>query len=141
MITPCGPQYGNGKGLHARPAGSAESSPASEDVRGCARTSASGVESLVDDSAALREEARASEDADTASTAVRRRNERNMRWCGSSACGVWRARALFSREKRRAKTVSLEPRASRITWLEPLLLCDFAFPRCGHWTSDKDMEV
>jgi hypothetical protein len=61
------------------------------------------VETLVDESAAVREEARASEDADAASAAVRIRNERNMWWCGSGACGcVASQRCGRERNERRA---------------------------------------
>ena len=90
MITPCGPQYGNGKGLQARPAGSSGAS----DGRDRASTSAFLVESLVEESAALRGDARASEDADVASAAVRRRNERSM------GCGCGGARAVVPRAAR-----------------------------------------
>jgi hypothetical protein len=61
------------------------------------------VETLVDESAAVREEARASEDADAASAAVRMSNERNMWWCGSGACGcVESQRCGRERNERRA---------------------------------------
>jgi hypothetical protein len=92
MSTPCGPQYGNGKGLQARPAGSSWGSVS--DGRDRASTSAFLVESLVEESAALRGDARASEDADVASAAVRRRNERSM------GCGCGGARAVVPRAAR-----------------------------------------
>jgi hypothetical protein len=92
MSTPCGPQYGNGKGVHARPAGSRGASVS--DGRDRASTSAFLVESLVEESAALRGDARASEDADVASAAVRRRNERSM------GCGCGGARAVVPRAAR-----------------------------------------
>jgi hypothetical protein len=92
MITPCGPQYGNGKGVQTRPAGSCEVSVS--DGRDRASTSAFLVESLVEESAALRGDARASEDAAVASAAVRRRNERSM------GCGCGGARAVVPRAAR-----------------------------------------